>query len=526
MSPGSTQSKATAFHSTRSDFEYLGYGQSVTLVATYDVSDGHVVMHNSATLVVEGEGEASNSLPVANAVEASGNEDAYSIPVTLTGNDSDGDVTGFKLLTLPTNGWLYSDVSSSSPIELGDLANILSAYPAGSKTLYFKPDANWNGETDFQYVAIDDDNAQSSNPATATITVAAENDAPGASNIGVSTSADNFLIPVTLSGSDVDGTIASFQLSSLPAHGTLYVDAGQSSFVTLEATYLADAQGQVTFYFVPAPEWPLETTFEFIAYDNLGLASDFAGLVTITAAAPEQVATLMVETDAGFNTADLLLPLLTSDVTEIESDHIDLHHPGTGPGQNDDLVFHITAENLDWTNSAPGEYTLTAGTITGIEVSRINENGSHVVATLTGLNIAAEDIAHAIYTYNSSGNPTEFASLFESYSYHAIGGDGPDVLTGGVQADIIEGAGGNDILTGGAGSDHFVFHLNEGHDVITDMTLGDPFTNPNADIIDLEGFGYSDVSQLQLSQNEHGDMRIVLTEDQWIDLSGIPTRRS
>ena len=229
----------------------------------------------------------------------------------------------------------------------------------------------------------------------------------------MSTSADNFSIPVTLSGSDVDGTIASFQLSSLPEHGTLYVDAEQFHDRHLGSDLSGGCQGHVTFYFVPDPEWPLETTFEFVAYDNLGAASEAPGHVTITAA-PEQVATLMVETDAGFNTAELLLPLLTSDVTEIASDHIDLRYPDGGPGVNDDLVFHITAEGLDWTEPAPGEYTLTAGTITGIEVSRINENGngSHVVATLTGLNIAAEDIAHAIYTYNNSGNPAEFASLF------------------------------------------------------------------------------------------------------------------
>lgn len=307
----------------------------------------------------------------------------------------------------------------------------------------------------------------------------------------------------------------------------MYVDAEHSSEVTTEATYQADGEGHVTFYFVPDPEWPLQTTFEFITYDNLGAPSSAPGQVTITAAADE-VATLTVETNAGFNTAAFLLPMLNSDVTDIGSDHIDLLYPDGEPEANDDLIFHITAEGLEATETAPGEFTLTAGTITGIEVSRINQNGngSHDVATLTGLNIAAEDIADAIHSYNDTGNPAEFASLFQSYSYHAIGGGGPDVLTGGVQADIIEGRGGNDILTGGTGSDHFVFHLNEGHDVITDMTLGDPLTNPNADIIDLEGFGYTDVSQLVTTNNGNGDLRIMLVstpgEEQWIDLSGVP----
>ena len=101
---GPTRSSATSFQSTRTISNTLAYGQSVTLVATYDVSDGHVVMHNSATLVVNGEGEASNILPVANAVEASGNEDAYSIASHADRQRfATGIVTGFKLLSLPTD---------------------------------------------------------------------------------------------------------------------------------------------------------------------------------------------------------------------------------------------------------------------------------------------------------------------------------------------------------------------------------------------------------------------------------------
>ena len=39
-------------------FDYLGAGQSVTLVANYDVSDGHTVTHNTATLTVNGVNDA------------------------------------------------------------------------------------------------------------------------------------------------------------------------------------------------------------------------------------------------------------------------------------------------------------------------------------------------------------------------------------------------------------------------------------------------------------------------------------
>jgi hypothetical protein len=53
------------------------------------------------------------------------------------------------------------------------------------------------------------------------------------------------------------------------------------------------------------------------------------------------------------------------------------------------------------------------------------------------------------------------------------------------------------------------------------MHFGDPLTDPNADIIDLSAFGYTNVSQLTLDRT-HTDLRINLGSGHWIDLSGIP----
>ena len=395
----------------------------------------------------------------------------------MSGSDTDGSVTGFQLLSLPEHGWLYSDLSGT-PLSAEDLATILTANGENGRTLYFKPDANWNGDTHFNFVAIDNDGTQSANTGHATVSVASVNDAPSANNIGVSTSPDNQLIPVTLSGTDIDGTITGFQLSSLPEHGTLYLDAEGLSAVTTEATYQADAEGHVTLYFVPDENWPLQTTFEFVTYDNQGLASAGPGHVSITAT-PE-VATLSVQSNEGFDTGSLLLPLLNSDVTDIGTDHIDLHYAG-GNGASDDLEFHITAQDLQWTQIAPGEYSFSSGTITAITISRINENGqgSHVTATLTGLDVPATEVAQAVAAYNANGNTAPFASLFQSYAYHATGGAGADVLTGGLYADVIDGGAGNDILTGGGGDDIFVFSASSapssagpGHDTINDFAQG------------------------------------------------------
>jgi len=53
-----------------------------------------------------------NSLPKADKISASGFEHQLT-SVTLSGTDSDGCVTGYRLVSLPTNGVLYLDADQS-----------------------------------------------------------------------------------------------------------------------------------------------------------------------------------------------------------------------------------------------------------------------------------------------------------------------------------------------------------------------------------------------------------------------------
>ena len=55
---------------------------------------------------------AVNDAPTTNNVSASGNEDAASIAITLTGGDIDGTVDNYVLNGLPANGTLYLDAGS------------------------------------------------------------------------------------------------------------------------------------------------------------------------------------------------------------------------------------------------------------------------------------------------------------------------------------------------------------------------------------------------------------------------------
>ncbi len=76
--------------------------------------------------------------------------------------------------------------------------------------LYFVPALNFNGDVIFNYAAKDDLGLASTADGTATITVISVNDAPVVNNVTASGNEDAASISITLAGSDVDGTIDSF----------------------------------------------------------------------------------------------------------------------------------------------------------------------------------------------------------------------------------------------------------------------------------------------------------------------------
>ncbi|MFM2069331.1 MAG: hypothetical protein RLZZ584_4240, partial [Pseudomonadota bacterium] len=79
-------------------------------------------------------------------------------------------------------------------------------------------------------------------------------------------------VSVALKGSDVDGTIASFQVSTLPAHGALYLDAGLTQLVDT-STVIAATSNAATLYFKPDADWNGSTSLAYVAVDDLGAAS-------------------------------------------------------------------------------------------------------------------------------------------------------------------------------------------------------------------------------------------------------------
>jgi VCBS repeat-containing protein len=171
-------------------------------------------------------------------VTETGDEDTL-IPVDLVGTDADGVVTGFRVVSLPDHGTLYSDAAATQAIAIGDIVQA---------RVYFMPDANWNGTTDFLYASQDNLGAEDETPATATIIVAAVNDPPEPTtpddpnvdpttgNYKATTPEDT---PVSgqVVGQDVDGDTLTYTKNTDPDHGTVTVNPDGSWTYTPSQDY-------------------------------------------------------------------------------------------------------------------------------------------------------------------------------------------------------------------------------------------------------------------------------------------------
>ena len=125
---------------------------------------------NGATAVGQATAGASNIAPETLDVAVNGTEDQSTpVQVILAGHDVDGSIARYVISSLPQNGTLYRDATGTQPLAVNDTV---------TGPVFFKPAANWNGVTEFQYRAVDNLDAQDPTPARVTITIAAQNDAP------------------------------------------------------------------------------------------------------------------------------------------------------------------------------------------------------------------------------------------------------------------------------------------------------------------------------------------------------------
>ncbi|KAA0077324.1 tandem-95 repeat protein, partial [Mycolicibacterium sp. P9-64] len=278
---------------------------------TYQVTDG-TATSNLATVTITV--TAVNDAPVATNDNFTTGEDG---PLTVgaaagvLGNDTDID---------------SSTLTVANPGTITTAHGTVTLAADGSFT--YTPVANYNGTESFTYQATDGTNLSA--PATVTITVTAVNDAPVATDDGVSTTEDN---PVSGNVLTNDTDIDSSTLTVV-SPGTITTDHGT-------VTLAADG----SFTYTPAANYNGTDSFTYQVTDGTATSNLATVTITITAVNDPPVAT----DDGASTTEDTPVSgnVLTND-TDIDSSTLTVANPGT-----------ITTDHGTVTLAADGSFTYT-----------------------------------------------------------------------------------------------------------------------------------------------------------------------
>ncbi|MGL5082193.1 MAG: tandem-95 repeat protein [Microcoleaceae cyanobacterium] len=205
---------------------------------------------------------------------------AAPVPVpVLQGSDPEGDPFAFTLLSLPSNGQLFLNgqaVLIDQQIALADAGN-----------LSYDPDDSFVGTDAFRYTATDDQGVNAPNSALVSIPVQPGNQRPivaNRSSASIPNDSTGATVP-TLFGTDPeDGTVALFQIVSLPNSGQLLLNGTE---VAPGQQLTGTEAAQLTF--VPNSNFIGNETFQYLAIDSQSLASRNSATVTLPTVASQNL---------------------------------------------------------------------------------------------------------------------------------------------------------------------------------------------------------------------------------------------
>jgi len=234
---------------------------------------------------------------------------------------------------------------------------------------------------------------------TRTLQVLAWNDAPQTLDIAASDAEDVAAIPLVLRGNDVDGSVDRFRLTSLPAHGTLYLDAGLTLPAAIGLDYAAASEA-LTMFFVPDADWNGSTGFGYVAHSDDGGSDATAASVSIDVTPVNDLPLLDLDADdsAGAGGADFAavfvedagaVPIVDADAVLVDVDSAEL----TG--------LTVTLANL---RDAGAEWLSADASGTSIAVSYDAGSG---VLTLSGQDTIAhyQQVLRTLRYANTSDTP-------------------------------------------------------------------------------------------------------------------------
>ena len=288
---------------------------------------------------------------------------------TATGNvltnDTDVDAGDTKTLTLVN---ATAIAAAGNTVIAGKYGN-LSIAADGSYTYTLNnadPDtqalAQGQTVTDEVFNYTMKDTAGATSASALTINITGTNDVPVAVGTNNTANEDVAFVAVVINGTDVDGTIATFNLSSLPTNGALYTDAALTILAVTGFDYTATGNAR-TFYFKPAPDFnsgvlsgSVVPSFNFTATDNNGAVSNLATeTITITPVSDGQPDgtndsfQTLLGTPITFTRAQLL-------ANDFLPDHATIDLTSALPAG---LVYDVPTQTYTWTPAATGTSSFT-----------------------------------------------------------------------------------------------------------------------------------------------------------------------
>ena len=306
---------------------------------------------------------AVNDAPTAAATSGSGAEDATSparIAVTLSGSDVDtGDaVVSFSIETLAANGQLFDVATGGSALSAGAVIPATGSGP-WTATVYFQPNADWNGSTNFTYKAFDGDESSTA-AATASITVTAVADIAN----DTATTNEDTAVNILVQGNDTfeNGNHAITGTTN-GANGTVAVNnngtGGDTTDDYVVYTPNADFNGSDSFTYTITSGGVTETATVNVTINAVAdIANDTATTNEDTA-----VNILVQGNDTFENPAHAI-----TGTTNGANGTVSVNNNGTGGDTTDDFVVYTPT--ADFNGSDSFTYTITSGGVT--ETATVN----------------------------------------------------------------------------------------------------------------------------------------------------------
>jgi gliding motility-associated-like protein len=309
----------------------------------YTVNDNGGATSNAATISITV--TPVNDPPVAqNDAAATDEETVVTVNVVTNDTDPDGTINANTV-----------DLNTASPGIQGTITTAAGSFSVNSSgVVTYTPASNFSGAA-VQTYTVNDNGGATSNEATITITVNAQNDPPVAGNDAISTSEDVVaVLDVTANDTDPDGTINDATVDLNTTTGGI-----QNSNSTAAGSFSVSASGTVTY--TPALNFTGSAVLNYTVNDNDGATSSPA-TITFTVNPVNDAPVANPDAAAGAEGAVVTVNVVTND-TDVD---------GT-----------INAAAVDLNTSVPGIQTThatAAGTFT------VNTSGLVTFTSLASFN--------------------------------------------------------------------------------------------------------------------------------------------